>query len=168
MEKSIGSRIASLRRECGFTQEELAEKLGVTAQAVSKWENDNSCPDITLLPALSRLLGVTTDTLLTGETPPEVRLVPAESRKPPEQLMLRVRVLSHRGDKVSCNLPLTLVKAVIDSGIAENGNLINMGGVDPLKNLDWAQIFSLIDNGLVGRLVEVESAEGDIVEVYVE
>ena len=42
MNESIGTRIARLRRACGFTQEELAERLSVTAQAVSKWENDNS------------------------------------------------------------------------------------------------------------------------------
>ena len=42
MNESIGTRIARLRRARGFTQEELAERLSVTAQAVSKWENDNS------------------------------------------------------------------------------------------------------------------------------
>ena len=167
MKESIGTRIARLRKERGFTQEELAEKLAVTAQAVSKWENDNSCPDISLLPMLAKLLGVTTDTLLTGEVPPEVQLLPAESRKPLEQLMLRVRVLSHRGDKVKCNLPLTLVKAAVDAGLTEGG-AIHVGGTDVLKNIDWEQIFNLIEHGMIGKLVEIESAEGDAVEVYVE
>jgi transcriptional regulator with XRE-family HTH domain len=167
MNESIGTRIARLRRARGFTQEELAEHLSVTAQAVSKWENDNSCPDISLLPALAKLLGVTTDTLLTGEAPPEAQLVPQENRKPLEQMMLRVRVLSHRGDKVKCNLPLTLVKAAMDAGLTEGGT-ISIGGTDMLKNIDWEQIFNLIDHGMIGKLVEVESAEGDTVEVYVE
>ena len=42
----IGENIAALRRKAGLTQEELSEKMCVTAQAVSKWENDLSCPDI--------------------------------------------------------------------------------------------------------------------------
>ena len=46
MEKTLGKRIMLHRKALGLTQEQLAEKLGVTAQAVSKWENDQSCPDI--------------------------------------------------------------------------------------------------------------------------
>ena len=54
---TLGQKIGSLRREKEWTQEELAEKLGVSAQAVSKWENDVSCPDIMLLPEISKLFG---------------------------------------------------------------------------------------------------------------
>ena len=61
MNQTLGSRITELRRKKNMTQEELAAELGVTPQAVSKWENDLSCPDITLLPQLARLFGVTTD-----------------------------------------------------------------------------------------------------------
>ena len=64
MNSSLGSRIAELRRKKNMTQEDLANALGVTPQAVSKWENDLSCPDITLLPQLARLFDVTTDELL--------------------------------------------------------------------------------------------------------
>ena len=52
------------RNRLGLTQEKLAEKLGITAQAVSKWENDQSCPDITMLPKLCDLFGVSSDQLL--------------------------------------------------------------------------------------------------------
>ena len=62
--ETLGKRIAMLRKEKGYTQEQLAEKVGVSAQAVSKWENDVSCPDITLLPLLADILGVTVDELL--------------------------------------------------------------------------------------------------------
>ena len=64
MEKTIGKRIAENRKRLGLTQDALAEKLGVTAQAVSKWENDQSCPDIATLPQLAQIFGVTTDELL--------------------------------------------------------------------------------------------------------
>lgn len=55
--------IAELRKEKGMTQLELAEKIGVTDKAVSKWERDLSCPDINSLPDLAEILGVTVDEL---------------------------------------------------------------------------------------------------------
>ena len=55
--------IANLRREKGMTQEELAQAMGVTNQAVSKWESAQNCPDIQLLPQLADLFGATIDRL---------------------------------------------------------------------------------------------------------
>ncbi len=72
--ETLGKRIAMLRKEKGLTQEQLAEKVGVSAQAVSKWENDASCPDITLLPLLADILGVTVDELL-GVKPIEPHVI---------------------------------------------------------------------------------------------
>ena len=66
--ETMGKRISDLRKSKGMTQEQLAQKVGVTAQAVSKWENDLSCPDISILPQLAEALGVTTDELL-GRAP---------------------------------------------------------------------------------------------------
>ncbi len=66
--ETMGKRISDLRKQKGMTQEQLAQKVGVTAQAVSKWENDLSCPDISILPQLAEALGVTTDELL-GRAP---------------------------------------------------------------------------------------------------
>lgn len=64
MEETIGQRISFHRKRLGMTQEQLAEKLNVTAQAVSKWENNQSCPDISVLPQLAQIFGVSTDSLL--------------------------------------------------------------------------------------------------------
>ena len=64
MEQTLGKRIMENRKKLGLPQDQLAEKLGVTAQAVSKWENDLSCPDITMLPKLAEIFGTTTDILL--------------------------------------------------------------------------------------------------------
>ena len=66
--ETMGKRISDLRKGKGMTQEQLAQLLGVTPKAVSKWENDLSCPDISILPQLAEALGVTTDELL-GRTP---------------------------------------------------------------------------------------------------
>ena len=59
----MGENIASLRRAAGLTQELLADRLGVTSQAVSKWERQLSCPDVSLLPAMADVFGVTIDEL---------------------------------------------------------------------------------------------------------
>ena len=60
----IGKNIRKYRKEKGMTQEEMANRLGVTTPAVNKWENENSYPDITLLAPIARLLGISLDTLL--------------------------------------------------------------------------------------------------------
>ena len=64
MEETLGKRIVFHRKRLSLTQDSLAEQLGVTAQAVSKWENDQSCPDITILPKLAEIFETTTDELL--------------------------------------------------------------------------------------------------------
>ena len=64
MKLSIGNKIKALRRERGITQEQLAESIGISFQAVSKWENDISLPDITLVPALASYFNISIDELL--------------------------------------------------------------------------------------------------------
>lgn len=61
--KQLTEQLLYLRKKNGLTQEALAERLGVTYQAVSKWENGQSCPDIALLPQLADVYGVTIDSL---------------------------------------------------------------------------------------------------------
>ena len=66
---SIGKTIATLRKTKGWTQVELAEKLNVSDKAVSKWESEAGLPEISQLPAMATLFGVTIDYLMTGKTP---------------------------------------------------------------------------------------------------
>ena len=70
MEETLGKRISLRRKALGMTQDALAEQLAVTPQAVSKWENDQSCPDIAMLPKLAQIFDCTTDALL-GIAPKE-------------------------------------------------------------------------------------------------
>ena len=68
-EQSIGKRIATLRKEKGWTQVELAEKLSVSDKTVSKWESDGGYPEISQLPVMANIFGVSIDYLMTGKTP---------------------------------------------------------------------------------------------------
>ena len=164
MKETIGQRISSARRELSLTQEGLAEAMGVSAQAVSKWENDISCPDISLIPKLARTLGMTTDELLSGKEEMLAAVVPEEERKDFDKMVLRIYVLSGDGDRVKVNLPLPLIKALTASGA--NINVTN-GKADSL-NIDWNNIISMVAHGVIGKIVEVESADGDTVEIVVE
>lgn len=83
MEQTLGKRIMANRKRLGLTQDQLAERLGVTAQAVSKWENDQSCPDIGTLPKLAALFGVSTDELLGVERQEKVHTAEVTEEKPP-------------------------------------------------------------------------------------
>ena len=67
MEKTISQKITGLRKAAGLTQEQLGEKLGISGQAVSKWERGEAMPDILLLPDLCDVLGTTLDSLLGGK-----------------------------------------------------------------------------------------------------
>lgn len=168
MEKTLGTRIAELRREKGMKQDALAEKLGVSPQAVSKWENDVSCPDIMLVPRLAKELGVTTDLLLSGDEAaedPEMQLIPEKNRKSFDDMILRIKVDGEDGVKARVNLPLPLVKVFVDAGIP----MESFGTVNGKKiEIDWQKIMLLIENGVVGKLVEVDTNDGIIIEVVVE
>ena len=72
MKKTLGTMIAELRKQHGMTQLELAEKMGVTDKAVSKWERDLSCPDINSLPNLAQILGVSVEELMQTKTEAQV------------------------------------------------------------------------------------------------
>ncbi len=165
--ETIGNRITKYRKVKGMTQEELAGKLGVSSQAVSKWETDSSCPDISLLPQLCSVLGITTDELLTGKSD-EVRLLPERERKSLDNLTLRIRVNSAQGDKVKVNLPMPLVKLAIEMGIDIVPQMQGKDIGNALKTIDLDKIVDMVERGLIGKFVEVESAEGDTIEVVVE
>ena len=163
---TIGKRIANLRKEKQLKQDDLAQMLGVSPQAVSKWENDQTCPDITLLPDLAKILGVTVDELLSGKqaVQPAVTLVPEEKRKSLDELMFRIVVDSSDGDKVRVNLPLKLLQIAMEMGV----EMPQVSSSDALKNINWSQILQLVEQGAIGNLVEVESSDGDTVRIFVE
>lgn len=68
MKKTLGMLISETRKQKGMTQLELAEKMGVTDKAVSKWERDLSCPDVSSLPTLAQVLDLSLDELIQGKS----------------------------------------------------------------------------------------------------
>lgn len=72
---TLGNTILKYRKALGITQDALAQKLEVTNQAVSKWESDQCCPDINLLPRLADIFGITIDELFGREAPAKPELV---------------------------------------------------------------------------------------------
>ena len=165
MDMTIGKRIGLLRKEKGLTQEELASHMGVSPQAVSKWENDQTCPDISALPKLAKLLGVSVDELLSGkEELPAVRVLPPAERKDPKDMMLRITVDSSEGDRIRVNLPIALVEVAMEIGM----EMPQINGNDALKGVDLKKVLELVRHGCVGNLVEVDSADGDKVRIFVE
>lgn len=172
MQENIGVKIAELRRAKNMKQDELAEMLGVTPQAVSKWENGASMPDISLLPKIAQIFGTTIDDLFNADnTPkPDVQVVPVEKRKSFDEMVLRIRV-QDGGDRVNVNLPLPLVKLALEIGVSSS--MINIGDVNigggsvDLSKVDFNHIIMLVENGVIGKLVEIEESDGATVVIEV-
>lgn len=158
--RTLGQRIAHYRKLRGITQEELGEKCGVSSQAVSKWENDISAPDITLLGTLSEIFGISADELLGLKR--EVATAVKPETIDEERLLLRVNIDSNDGDKVRINVPYKLGLVLMQSGAVGDKNS------DALKNIDFKQIAEMVKMGILGPIVDIESADGDRVKITVE
>ena len=158
---SLGERIAHYRKRNDLTQEQLAEKCSVTAQAVSKWENDLTAPDIQLIPALAKIFGVTCDELL-GVTQSTVAVAPEKFDV--NRAILKIKAYEKEKSKLSLNLPLSVAEIVIKSGALK----IEGGNSEMLKKIDFAQIISMVQVGVIGKIIEAQSDDGGFIEIWVE
>lgn len=162
---TLGQRIAAYRKQANLTQEELARQLNVSAQAVSKWENDISIPDLTLIIELSNLFSISVDQLVKEQsTLPTTYYVPVETRKKINQMVLRITIDS-KGDIVKVNLPLVVIKACLDANMPVVGEI---NGKKTSDVIDFNYIFQLIEQGVIGTLVEIDTNDGDHIIVSVE
>ncbi len=169
MEKTIGKKLYELRKQSGFTQDYVAEKLGVSPQAVSKWENDIACPDIMTLPNIAVLYGITIDELFKNdEVQSNVKYEKTEQINE-EDLVLRVYVDTVHGDNVKVTLPYPIVKEFVKAGknisAVVGGTVVS--GVD-LSGVDFDVIFAMVAKGVLGEIVNVKTQNNDIVRVVVE
>lgn len=163
MKETFGQRFARLRKSFCFKQEDIAEKFNISAQAVSKWENDLSAPDISILPMIADLFNISLDELL-GREVETAKFVPQAERKDINTMLLKINVLSSDGDKVKVNIPIALIKVCLESGM----DLPQINGKNTLSSIDFNQVFMLIESGVVGELISIESGDGDIVTILVE
>ena len=164
MTETFGERFQRLRKEKGLTQENIAEAVNVSSHAVSKWENDINMPDITLLLRLSEILGVTTDELLGKENHEVMIIKDPDKKKDIMKMMFRVKVNTIDGDKVNVQLPMALIKVAIESGMS----MPQVSGKIDLSQFDWKQILELVEQGVIGEIVKVDTAEGDHVSIIIE
>ena len=79
-------------------------------------------------------------------------------------MMLRFVATSAKGDVARVNLPLAIIEVALDSGL----NMSQISGNEALKNIDLRRILDMVRQGAIGNILEVESADGDMVQVFVE
>jgi len=162
---TLGKRIAHMRRAQGLTQEALAERLNISAQAVSKWENDLNCPDIMTLPKLAELLGVTTDTLLTGAPSP---LTPeGRMAKKPEELVVCIQIVSEDGTAFRCNLPFRAFRICARYSMLSITFNSGEGDANVLSRLDCDEVIRMIESGVTGKLME-HTVDGERITIWTE
>ncbi len=164
MEKTIGKKLYELRKQSGFTQDYVAEKLGVSAQAVSKWENDIACPDIMTLPNIAELYEITVDELFKNEDIQSNVKYEKTEKVNENELVLRVYVDTAQGDDIKVNLPYLLVKELINVG-KDISSVFT--GID-LTAVNFESIFKMVELGVLGEIVTVETQNGDDIRVVVE
>ncbi len=155
---TIGKNIAEHRRNVGITQEQLADKLGISAQAVSKWENDLSEPDASTLLALSKIFGVTVDDLLNGTRAPAV----SKDDKKPENRMIVINCQRY-DNKVTLRIPAELelqedysvFLSAINTGVDSDTAVKSM---EEYKDT----IRMMIEKNIVGTVIDAGNVEGHV------
>ena len=151
MKEFIGEHIAYYRKKAGMTQEQLSEKMGVTAQAVSKWENGLTCPDLDSVARLSEILGVSVEQLIHGDSAlPSVKVVetPQVGRR---VLCIQVQTKTPEVFNVTVRFPVELILKAYEMGCLES--LVG----DEACFVE--QAIEMIRQGAIGSLVDVETEE---------
>lgn len=165
MENTLGKRIATLRKEKNLKQEDLAQMLNISPQAISKWENDLTSPDISILPELSKILNISIDELLIGKKQTEeIRVIPEEQRKSLKDVKLKIQIFSQEKSKVTINIPMELLEVAIEMGL----DIENISNNSKLKGIDLNKIVELVKQGVMGNLMEIETPEQNIIKIFVE
>ena len=172
---SLGENISALRKEKGLTQEELSEVLGVSPQAVSKWENNLSCPDIMLLPNIAEIFSVSVDELLSGKKSDanlkaenQGSTAKTEPFKESEPLVKakNIKIIVHSPNKndVKVTVPMRLVKIAIKLGTG----IPQISGNLNITDAQIAEIMNLVEMGVTGKLIDVDTGNGETVEIIAE
>jgi len=162
---NLGNNISEKRKAKGMTQEELAANLGVSPQAVSKWENNLSCPDISLLPAIAKIFGMSVDELL-GAAPATENVGEEKTFAEPEtayeepvftgKKATTLLITTERNGKVSnVRFPLTIMRFGLNLGSAFGG--ITGAQANTIENA--------VKTGLSGEILSVDGENGEKVTI---
>lgn len=150
-----------MRKKKNYTQEEFSQLLDVTPQAVSKWENDLSCPDIMLLPKIAELLETTVDELLTGS--PKTNASATKSNIDISNLKLRIHIVSTAKKPINVTVPLTFVKKMAKIGNGISGIV----GTQALDNIQLERILELVDEGATGEIMNLVDENGQTIVIEI-
>ena len=149
----LSEKLQELRKEKGLTQEELAEKMNVTSQAVSKWENDLSYPDIECVGRLAAILGTTVNCIIDGkDTAPHVEL--CETETPEKRILLLSVKVKPDNMNVNVRLPVEVILKAYNENRLEKLLGKNSGHVE--------SALEIIKSGVVGTIVDVEGEEQSV------
>lgn len=153
---NIGSNISALRKQKGITQEELANALGVSPQAVSKWENNSSCPDVSLLTSIADYFGVTVDALLRAEEEKIIddsKIDTAERQSINSNKKINIKIVQQNGKENNIKVPFGFVKLGLNIG--------SMFGLD--KNIS-EKINAILEEN-VSDVVDVTTENGEHITI---
>ena len=163
-QKTIGKFISALRKAEGMTQKDLAEKLNVSDKSVSRWERDEGAPDISMIPVIAEVFGVTCDELLRGERKPaaeRVEAAPEEKSFKAEKQMKRLIKLAlfrfRSQNYIALGLSLVGVIAALVANLAYTAALLGF-----FLALSFIVAAVVCEGIFIGRaFLSVEDAELD-------
>ena len=158
---TIGNNIAYFRKKAGFTQEELSEIMNITSQAISKWENDLSYPDLASTKKLACVLSVSMEELLNGEAN-----YPVATNADAERIARRILViLVQTASNEACGVKATSVTVRLPVSVVlnaqENGTLNELVSQD-VTQAQIEMVINMIKQGITGTLVNVQTEENSI------
>ena len=151
-QEKIGKFIADCRKEKGLTQALLAEKLGITDRAVSKWETGKSLPDASIMLELCRILEINVNELLTGE-----RIIMDNYKEIAEENMVELRKKVEKSDKTLLNIEKALIIIIIPTYaimILGGAYMCKFGHIPFGIALMAVALLSVISAGIVGMQIE--------------
>lgn len=156
MGMNIGNNISALRKAKGITQEELANALGVSAQAVSKWENDSSCPDVSLLTKISDYFGVTVDALLRSTDDTITDQIDTEEQEPQKNYSknVNIRIVQPNGKENNIKIPFKFVKLGI-----------NIGHLFGLDKSVADKISTFVNNEDIDNIIDLDTENGEHITI---
>lgn len=155
IDMNIGNNISALRKQKGITQEELANVLGVSAQAVSKWENNSSCPDVALLTKIADYFGVTVDALLRSNED-EINSAQQPKADSPKNFAknINVRIVQQNGKENNIKIPFKFVKIGL-----------NIGSMFGIEKGIADKISALVDAEDISNIVELDTENGEHITI---